>query len=113
MTTSAPSALLPLRPVVFGILTVLRHSPLHGYGIMQRANDHVGHRALLGPGTLYRTLRELRAAGMIEPAAAPAGTDARRQYYRLTPFGEDVASAEARRLGRLIDAAAWARPQAG
>jgi DNA-binding PadR family transcriptional regulator len=113
MTTTNPSDLLPLRPVVFGILTVLRRSPLHGYGIMQLANDHVGHRALLGPGTLYRTLKELRAGGMIEHAATPGGTDARRQYYRLTQFGADVAVAEAQRLGRLIDTGALASQRAG
>lgn len=113
MTQTDPSSLLPLRPVVFGILTVLRQAPLHGYGIMQRANDHVGHRALLGPGTLYRTLKELRSARMIEHAEAPAGTDARRQYYQLTRFGDEVAVAEARRLGRLIDTATLASQRAG
>jgi len=113
MTSTNPSDLLPLRPVVFGILTVLRQSPLHGYGIMQRANDHVGHRALLGPGTLYRTLKELRANGLIEHAVAPGGTDARRQYYRLTRFGADVTVAEALRLGRLIDTADLASQRAG
>ncbi len=113
MTSNKPADLLPLRPVVFGILSVLRQAPLHGYGIMQQANDHVGHRALLGPGTLYRTLKELRAGGMIEHAAAPGGTDARRQYYQLTRFGGDVAVAEAQRLGRLIDTATLASQQAG
>jgi DNA-binding PadR family transcriptional regulator len=113
MTSKKPADVLPLRPVVFGILTVLRQAPLHGYGIMQRANDHVGHRALLGPGTLYRTLKELRGGGMIEHTDAPGGTDARRQYYQLTPFGDEVAVAEAQRLGRLIETAELAGQQAG
>jgi DNA-binding PadR family transcriptional regulator len=78
MDTNIASARLPLRPVVFGILTVLRQAPLHGYGIMLQANEHVGHRALLGPGTLYRTLKELRAEGMIAPADGPGDADARR-----------------------------------
>ena len=102
MSTSHPDDLLPLRPVVFSILMVLRGSPLHGYGVMQRANDHVGQRALLGPGTLYRTLKELRDDLLIETAEPPADTDARRQYYRLTSFGEAVVDAESRRLANLL-----------
>ena len=51
MTKSRADEHLPLRPVIFGILSVLRAGPLHGYGIMQQANEHVGERALLGPST--------------------------------------------------------------
>ena len=103
MTTTSPSDLLPLRPVVFSILVVLREAPLHGYGIMLRANEHVGQQAILGPGTLYRTLKELRARGLIEhTSAVDEGEDARRQYYRLTLAGNEVATAEARRLADLV-----------
>ncbi|HJO04956.1 MAG TPA: PadR family transcriptional regulator [Acidobacteriota bacterium] len=101
-TTSEPEANLPLRPVVFSILVVLREAPLHGYGIMQQANEHVGQQAILGPGTLYRTLKELRAQGLIEHTDVDDGEDARRQYYRLTPAGNEVAAAEARRLADLV-----------
>lgn len=101
--TIDPEAHLPLRPVVFSILVVLREAPLHGYGIMQRANEHVGKQAILGPGTLYRTLKELRALGLIEHTdAVDEGEDARRQYYRLSAAGNAVATAEARRLADLV-----------
>lgn len=110
MTTS-PADLLPLRPVVLGILSVLRDAPLHGYGIMKRANEHVGQRALLGPGTLYRTLKELRDEGLLEHAATPAGADARRQYYRLSELGTAVLEAETTRLRELMDAAEDMSPQ--
>ncbi len=100
--TVDPLSHLPLRPVVFGILVVLREAPLHGYGIMQRANEHIGQQAILGPGTLYRTLKELRAQGLIEHTAAVDGEDARRQYYCLTATGHRVATAEARRLAELV-----------
>ena len=97
--------LLPLRPAVFGILMVLRAEPLHGYGIMKRANRHVGHQALLGPGTLYRTLKELRDAGFLQHTAAPApGADARRQYYGLTAAGNELVAAEEARLRALLTA---------
>ena len=104
MTSHAePTDFLPLRPVVFGILAVLREQPRHGYAIMQLANDHVGRRALLGPGTLYRTLKELRADGLLEHAPTPRGEDARRQYYRLSALGSRVADAETERLRGLIE----------
>jgi hypothetical protein len=38
---------------------------------------------------------------MRERPAADAD-DARRRYYRLTPFGRAVAEAETRRLGELV-----------
>jgi DNA-binding PadR family transcriptional regulator len=113
MDSESARAKLPLRPVVFGILTVLRQTPLHGYGIMKRANEHVGHRAILGPGTLYRTLKELRADGLIAPAEGPDDTDARRRYYELTHLGEAVAEAETTRLGRLIKSGALVDQSAG
>jgi DNA-binding MarR family transcriptional regulator len=38
-----------------------------------------------------------------ELAARPAkGDDERRRYYRLTPFGRDVAQAETRRLAQML-----------
>lgn len=99
---------LPLRPVVFALLLVLRSAPLHGYGIMQRVNAHLGREALVGPGTLYRTLKELRDQRLIEHTALPAedlDVDARRQYYRLTKLGAAVVEAEARRVTTLMQVA--------
>lgn len=96
---------LPLRPVVFAVLLVLRAEPAHGFGIMERANGHLGEHVLVGPGTLYRTLKEMRAAGYVEHADPPAGesgTDGRRQYYRLTSRGLAVCDAEARRIAALL-----------
>lgn len=97
--------LLPLRPTVFGILTVLCDGPLHGYGIMKRANEHLGRQALLGPGTLYRTLKEMRELGLLDHAEPMPGEDARRQYYRLSSLGDEVVRAEADRLAELIRSA--------
>lgn len=100
-----PDDFLPLRPVVFAIFLVLRAAPLHGYGIMQRVNQRLGRNALLGPGTLYRTLKELRDEGLIRRAEAPDDEeepDARRHYYGLTDLGESVVGAEARRVAALL-----------
>jgi DNA-binding PadR family transcriptional regulator len=105
----------PLRPVVFAILVALNDRNQHGYGIMKRVNQQLRRRALLGPGTLYRILKELRDEGLIDYATTPAGADARRRYYRITPQGRRVAQDEATRMaawvevareGRLLDAEA-------
>lgn len=48
---------------------------------------------------------QMLAAGLIEESderPAPALDDERRRYYRLTPFGQRVAHAEAERLARLV-----------
>jgi len=96
-----PEELLPLHPVQLSILLVLRSGAVHGYGIMKRVNDGFGRRELVGPGTLYRTLKEMRDADLIEPGEPPVheeDVDGRRQYYRLTDRGEAAVEAEARRL---------------
>jgi len=80
-----PEELLPLHPVQLSILLVLRSGAVHGYGIMKRVNDGFGRRELVGPGTLYRTLKEMRDADLIEPGEPPVheeDVDGRRQYYR-------------------------------
>jgi DNA-binding PadR family transcriptional regulator len=97
--------MLPLRPVVFALLLVLRSAPLHGYGIMRRVNEHLGRQALLGPGTLYRVLKELREADLIEHTDLPSDNpdvDSRRRYYRLTPRGDAAVEAEAARISALM-----------
>jgi len=94
-----------LRPVVFAILIALSGESRHGYGIMKLVNERMGRRAVLGPGTLYRTLKELRDDGLIEYAPAPADADSRRRYYRITAAGRHAARAEAARMAAWVDAA--------
>lgn len=100
-----PEALLPLSPAVFHILLALSIGERHGYGIMQETALTSGGKVTLGPGTLYRSLRRLLTDGLIEESDArpvPELDDERRHYYRLTPFGLQVARAEAQRLAALV-----------
>jgi DNA-binding PadR family transcriptional regulator len=94
-----------LRPVVFAILIALNEESRHGYGVMKLVNEQMGRRAVLGPGTLYRTLKELRDEGLIEYAPAPTDADTRRRYYRITAEGRRAARAEAARMAVWVDAA--------
>lgn len=99
--------LLPLRPVEFEVLLTLAAGERHGYGIIQDAEAR-GHAAPLDVGTLYRALRRMQDAGLIDAAERRNTSDTgdeRRNYYRITPRGLKVARAEARRLAALTRAA--------
>ena len=98
-------ALLPLRPRLFAILLVLNGGDMHGYGIMKRLNENGRGGGLLGPGTLYRTLKEMRDSGLVAHAESPGSeqdSDERRSYYTLTDFGRRVVAAEAERIAALM-----------
>lgn len=95
----------PLRPLVCDILLLLNEAELHGYAIMQEINERAGRNVILGPATLYRTLKELRDEGLIEEVSAG---DDRRRVYRLTEHGADVARAEVERMAAIV-----ARARAG
>ena len=100
-----PESLLPLSPAVFHILLALTAGERHGYGIMQETALSSDGKVNLGPGTLYRSLRRLLTDGLIEESnerPVPELDDERRHYYRLTPFGLQVARAEAQRLAALV-----------
>lgn len=88
------------------MLLALGDRALHGYAIMQAFEDKTDGQEALLPGTLYATLARMVKAGLVEePAEPPASSDARRRYYRVTPFGREVARAESERLRRLLDVA--------
>jgi DNA-binding PadR family transcriptional regulator len=99
---------MALRPVEFHILLTLAGEERHGYAILQEVADLTDGELEIEPGTLYRALhRMLRDGWVVESARRPAVDmdDERRRYYRITPAGRRVASAEAARLLRLITVA--------
>jgi DNA-binding PadR family transcriptional regulator len=97
---------LPLSPACLHILISLAGEDRHGYGIMQEVSAQSDGQYVLGPGTLYDNLQKLLDSGLVEEATAPKGeTDSRRRYYRLTPFGRQVLTAEISRLESAIRAA--------
>jgi DNA-binding PadR family transcriptional regulator len=102
---SAAQAFLPLQPAVFHILLALADEDRHGYAIIQDVAHRTDGAIRLSAGTLYRSIQRMLEEGLIvEPRARPApqDDDERRRYYRLTPLGEAVAKAEARRLADLV-----------
>ncbi len=101
-----PQKLLPLPVAFFQILVALAGGERHGYAIMQDVAERTGGKLKLSPGTLYGAIRRLLELGVIVEVAGrpdPGEDDERRRYYRITPFGQKVAVAEAARLASLVE----------
>lgn len=103
MTDGDRGAGTPLRPPVFHILLALSRTDLHGLGIADTVERDTDGTVELGPGTLYRSLKEMANQGLIVEVEAPdEDADPRRKYYRATPEGRRLVSAEAARLASLV-----------
>ena len=95
----------PLTPAALHILLALADGERHGYGIMQEIAQFTGGAFTLGPGTLYRSIKQMLEQGLIaetEARADPALDDERRRYYKLTGRGERALRAELARLEALV-----------
>ena len=100
-----PNALLPLPTATFHILLAVSDDDRHGYAIIQDIAARTNGELKLSAGTLYRSIQRMLEQGLlIEPRdrPSPEEDDERRRYYRITPFGREVASAEARRMAQLV-----------
>jgi DNA-binding PadR family transcriptional regulator len=86
----------------FHILLALAERERHGYSISKEVEAATGGTIRLAPGSLYRQLKQMHADGWIEPVAVAPDDDPRRRYYRLTPWGRQIATAEAQRLEALV-----------
>jgi DNA-binding PadR family transcriptional regulator len=96
---------MPLQPAVFHILVSLANGDRHGYAIIQDVAARTDGEVKLGPGTLYRSIQRMLELDLIaetETRPDPDADDERRRYYRITPFGRQVARAEAERLSALV-----------
>lgn len=108
MDTPQPHAPVSLTPAMFHILLALADGERHGYSIMRDVERATEGAFTLGPGTLYRSIKQMLALGLIEESGErpdPALDDERRRYYRITPSGRVAASQEAQRLARLVSEA--------
>jgi DNA-binding PadR family transcriptional regulator len=96
----------PLKPAVLHILLAIADGEMHGLGIADWVEQATAGAMELGPGTLYRSLKEMAAAGLIRDAAAPhPDADPRRRYYAIMPQGRAQMRAEAEWLERLVELA--------
>ena len=97
------SEFVPLSPAVLHILLALAGEDRHGYGIMQEVSRQSEGLYKLGPGTLYDNLQKLMDSRLVQPTGRrPGDDDPRRRYYRLSPLGHSVLSAEVSRLEEVV-----------
>jgi DNA-binding PadR family transcriptional regulator len=94
-----------LRPAVFQILLALAGGELHGLGIAAEVEEATGGGMELGPGTLYRSLKEMVSWGLIEDVVSDEAADPRRKYYGITDRGRVMLGEEARRMARVVELA--------
>lgn len=108
-TLQNPQEFLPLTPAVFNILLALADGEKHGYGIMLEVEANTKGQVLMGPGTLYGSIKRMLQANLIEESderVDPAMDDPRRRsYYRLTNLGRRVLRMEAERLASQVQLA--------
>ena len=100
-----PTQFLPLTPAVFNILLALAEGEKHGYGIMLEVEANTQGQVLMGPGTLYGSIKRMLQAGLIEESddrSDPELDDQRRRYYRLTGVGRRTLQMEAERLAAQV-----------
>ena len=101
-------SLLPLPPATFHILVALADEDRHGYAVIKDIEALTAGRLKLSAGTLYRSVDRMVQQGLIREISSPLARnmdDERRRYYRITPFGREVAMAESRRLAQMLDLA--------
>jgi len=108
-TLQNPNEFLPLTPAVFNILLALADGEKHGYGIMLEVEANTKGQVLMGPGTLYGSIKRMLQADLIEESnerVDPEMDDPRRRsYYRLTDLGRRILRMEAERLASQVQIA--------
>lgn len=88
---------IPMTETAFYILLVLSKS-LHGYGVAKAVSDLTHGRIVLGPGTIYGTLKKLNADGLIDQV----DNVERRILYRRSALGDTLFALELGRVRELL-----------
>ena len=87
----------------FAILGLLQQSPMHGYELRKRLNALLGTFRAFSYGSLYPTLRRMKAAGWIgeeDADAEPKASRRARVVYRITAEGKERFSQLLAEVGR-------------
>jgi DNA-binding PadR family transcriptional regulator len=87
-----------MREPTYFVLASLLDGPMHGYAIIQRAEQLSGGRVRLATGTLYTALDRLTAEGYVELVREEIVNGRVRRCYGLTSLGAGALRAEATRM---------------
>ncbi len=86
----------------FYILFSLAIRSRHGYEIMKQVEQDSGRKVLLGPGTLYGSIKRMLQSKLIKEVV---GDKPRRKYYTLTDKGRKSLSFELQRYNDAVELA--------
>jgi DNA-binding PadR family transcriptional regulator len=86
----------------FYILLSLAIKSRHGYEIMKQVEQDSERKVLLGPGTLYGSIKRMLQSKLIKEIA---GDNPRRKYYKLTEEGRQSLSSELQRYNDAVELA--------
>lgn len=89
-----------MRAPTYFTLAALLDGPLHGYGIIKRAEQLSEGVVHMTAGTLYGALDRLSREGLIAEEGQEIVDGRARRYYRLTDSGRSALEAEAGRMKR-------------
>ncbi|GAA3680559.1 PadR family transcriptional regulator [Nonomuraea antimicrobica] len=83
---------------MYFVLTALRAGPLHGHAISKSIKELSQGRVQPSVGTLYGILERLNERGVIAVDREETVNGRNRRYFRITPEGQALVEAEARRM---------------
>nr|SBO90778.1 Transcriptional regulator, PadR family [Nonomuraea gerenzanensis] len=83
---------------MYFVLTALRAGPLHGHAISKAVKELSRGRVQPSVGTLYGILERLNERGVITVDREETVNGRNRRYFRITPDGQALVEAEARRM---------------
>ena len=86
----------------FYILLSLAIKSRHGYEIMKQVEQDSNGKVLMGPGTLYGSIKRMLKSRVIEEVD---GDNPRRKYYTLTTEGKRLLSSELDRYNDTVQLA--------
>lgn len=89
-----------LAPSEFQILLALIDGPMNGAAIKDEVARRTDGDVVLGPGTLYTSIKRMLDDALIGEHGP--GATQRERVYRITLRGRTAATAEAKRLERIV-----------
>ncbi len=69
------------------LLVMLHREPAHGYSLLNGLDEFGFHVAALDPSLVYRTLRDMEAAGLVESEWGDESLGPQRRNYAITSLG--------------------------
>ena len=71
------------------LLLLLQRGPAHGYGLLNDLSQFGFDPSALDPSLLYRTLRDMEAAGLVTSEWVDESLGPQKRDYAITPWGTE------------------------